>query len=247
MEPIAYRELDTLEAVHWWYEGMRQITATFLERMPTAQSGLTILDAGCGTGGNLLFLQKYGRVYGFDFSSLAVGYASKRHSRLAQADIQHIPFPDGYFDLVTSFDVLVMVPNDVRALQEVSRVMKRGGYMLVRVAAMDAFRGPHDEVVRSIRRYVRAELRQKIEQAGLRPLHITYANTLLAPAIYVARRWQSWRLNSHPQEREGSDVSSTPEPFNTVLKKVLGLEAWWIKRGGRFPFGVSLFVFAQKL
>lgn len=243
MEPIAYRELDALEAVHWWYQGMRQITATFLQRMPNDGQSV-ILDAGCGTGGNLVALQRYGRVYGFDFSAMAVGYAAKRHRGLAQADIRQIPFPSNYFDLVTSFDVLVMVPDDLQALREVARVVKHGGYVLVRVAAMDAFRGPHDNIVHSIRRYTRGELRQKLEQAGLKPLHLTYANTLLAPAIYIARRWQSWR--GSPQAETGSDVRATPEPFNTVLKSALNIEAWWINQNRGFPFGVSLFAFATK-
>jgi SAM-dependent methyltransferase len=77
MEPEAYEELDQLESTHWWYEGMRRITHAILRRHVSDQP-LTILDAGCGAGGNLQALSRYGCVYGVDYSPLALQYAKHR-------------------------------------------------------------------------------------------------------------------------------------------------------------------------
>src|SRR5262245_49529982 len=107
MEPEAFHEMAALEATHWWYVGMRDITRRFLAPYLSGSVQRRILDAGCGTGANLAMLGEYGQALGFDFSPIAVGYTSKLHAgRVARASIAGQPYPDNSFDLVTSFDVL---------------------------------------------------------------------------------------------------------------------------------------------
>jgi hypothetical protein len=50
MEPSEYESIARLEGEHWWYKGMRQITAALLRDIDLPD-GATILDAGCGPGG----------------------------------------------------------------------------------------------------------------------------------------------------------------------------------------------------
>lgn len=247
MEPAAYDELNALETDHWWYRGMRDITARLLRSALPRQTGLDILDAGCGAGGNLDALAQFGRVWGFDYSPLALGYAARRHSgKLARASVEALPYADACFDLVTSFDVLVCqeVADDVRALREFARVTRPGGHVLVRLAALEALRGPHDIVVHGARRYTAAELRAKLAQAGLKPVRVTYANSLLLPPIFAARRLQSASVarGAEPQ----SDVKAAPGPLNDLLAGLLGLEARWISSGRGFPAGVSVMALAAK-
>jgi ubiquinone/menaquinone biosynthesis C-methylase UbiE len=247
MERQAYDEIYQLEATHWWYRGMRNITAQLLKPVMQGQDNL-ILDAGCGIGGNLEALAAFGKVVGFDYSHIALDYASEKHTgKLLRATVEALPYADDTFDLVTSFDVLYCreVADDVRALCEFGRVVRTGGYVLVRLPAMPALRGSHDTVVHGIRRYVADELREKMLCAWLKPLRITYANSLLLPLIFVIRKWQEHKV------RQGtapdSDVSAVSEPLNTLLEKVLSVEALWIKAGHSFPAGVSIFCLAQKV
>lgn len=247
MEPQAYDELYRSEPYHWWYRGMRQITDQLIGPLLDADNDLKILDAGCGAGGNLSAFSRFGYAVGLDYSPLALSYARANHSgRLARASIEALPFADGSFDLVTSFDVMVCyeVEDDVNALREFARVARPGGYVLVRVAALQALRGPHDTVVHAARRYTANELGQKMHQAGLIPLRMTYANSILMPFIFVTRKLQSVRvsLGSAPK----SDVSRTPTQINNFLTRLLGLEASWLGKGHNFPAGVSLFGLAVK-
>ena len=247
MEPEAYTELAELEATHWWYEGMRSITEVLLRAHLPQQNNLRILDAGCGTGGNLKALAPYGTVYGFDYSTLALNFASRDHAgQLARASVDALPYPSEHFDLVTSFDVLVCaeVPDDVASMREFARVTRPGGHVLVRLAAMKSMRGPHDTFVHGVRRYSSDELAEKLRSVGLEPLKITYANSLLLPLIYPTRKWQNWQV-AQGREPE-SDVSETAAPINAALRGVLGLEAAFIKMGGRFPLGVSVMALAVK-
>jgi len=248
MQPEAYDELHALEPTHWWYRGMRDITEHLLTASLPRQQGLNILDAGCGAGGNLTALSRFGRVVGLDYSPLALNYASQEHAgKVSRATVEALPYADAIFDLVYSFDVIYAreVQDDVKALQEFARVTRPGGHVLVRAPALEVLRGPHDTVVHGARRYTARELCAKMEKAGLQPLRSTYANSFLMPLIFLIRKIQSIGVGLGNESE--SDVNQTSEPANTILTTLLGLEARWIGVGGRFPAGVSVIVLAVKI
>src|SRR3954462_5456724 len=120
MEQAEYLVMAEVVGHHWWYGGMRAITASMLDSVYAGRCDLHILDAGCGSGGNLRFLQRYGSAIGIDLAAeaLALGQGSLQ-SDLARASVLAIPFVDASFDLVTSFDVLYhrAVPDEPAALR----------------------------------------------------------------------------------------------------------------------------------
>src|SRR6476646_2501514 len=126
MNAAEYEAMFRVEDHLWWYTGMRRIAAQILgERLAGAGRRLAILDAGCGTGGNLDWLARYGAAYGVDFSPLAVAFCAQRHlTTVSRASVLDLPYPDSTFDLVTSFDVIyhLGVRDDVAALAEMRRV-----------------------------------------------------------------------------------------------------------------------------
>ncbi|MBA3514591.1 MAG: methyltransferase domain-containing protein [Pyrinomonadaceae bacterium] len=68
MQKQDYESLYDLETSFWWFVGMREITAALLKPF-VRTSDRQILDAGCGTGGNLEWLRRYagtGEVIGVD-------------------------------------------------------------------------------------------------------------------------------------------------------------------------------------
>lgn len=244
MEPEAYEELHRLEATHWWYQGMRAITRRLLVAALPRRPDLRILDAGCGVGGNLTELARFGQVSGIDYSPLALAYASGAHAgQIARATVEALPYADAAFDLVTSFDVLYCreVNSDQQALAEFARVLRPGGKLLIRLPALPALRGAHDALVHGVRRYTGDELARKIWQAGLQPVRLTYANSLLLPLIFAVRRVQI-SVGSRPR----SDVRPLPCAINTLLTQLLQLEAAWIGSGHHFLAGVSVICLAEK-
>ena len=247
MEPEAYEELHQLESVHWWYRGMRQITDSLLRANLRQADHLRILDAGCGTGGNLAALAGFGRCMGIDYSPLALTYAQEQHAgQIARASVEELPFAARSFDLVTSFDVLYCreVADDKQALSEFARVLRPGGCLFIRVPALPMLRGPHDSVVHGIRRYTADELRQKITGVGLQPVRTTYLNSLLLPLIFLIRQWQNLQVGMGAPPH--SDVQVTSAPINVILSRILALEAAWVSRGQTFPAGVSVACLAVK-
>lgn len=99
----------------------------------SAGPGDRVLDAGCGTGRNFSLLAAAGvtALEGCDLSARSLVKAAKRGARVAQADAERLPYRDASFDRVLSTYVLTSVANWRRALEELVRVLKPGGRLVV--------------------------------------------------------------------------------------------------------------------
>lgn len=239
-----YARMYDAEERQWWYAGMRALSFALLRRHwpPASAAGRPlILDAGCGTGNNLRHLADWGRAVGVDLSPEALRFSRQRGVAAAGGSLMALPFAGGTFDCVTSFDVIYhrWVTDDAAAVREMARVLKGGGLLLVRVPALRALWGAHDEAVHSRHRYRRPELRALLEGQGLDLVRLTYGNTFLLPLV-AARRTLD-RLTG----RHGSDVGFLPAPLEWAFRNVLRAEAALLRRTS-FPLGTSLFALARK-
>lgn len=243
MNPQEYANMFHQEQRHWWYRGMWRISAELLKRhCGPPWGGWRVLDAGCGTGGVLARLAPYGRAYGADYSPRALDFARRRTAtRLARASVDAVPFRDASFDLVTSFDVLChrAVADAGGAVGEFARVLKPGGWLLLRLPAYDWLRSEHDAFVHTRHRFTAAEVDRLVRDAGLRLRRLTYANTL-AFAPIVARRLLGQLANG-----AHSDVGPVPTPLNAALGGLLGCEARWLREHD-LPFGLTVIALARK-
>ena len=253
METEDYEYLYALEENFWWFAGMREITATLLDPVCAPARDRIILDAGCGTGGNLAWLNRYagnGKVVGIDLVSTALKFCRERqHNYLAQASATHLPFADSIFDLVTSFDVLVQLPgesSDASAIREMHRVLRPGGIAFVRVAAYEWMRSGHDEALGTQRRYRLSDLTAKMESAGFNILRATYANTLLLP-IAGLRRLVLKRIGLADSGSDVKPLSPKLQWLNRTLTKALQSEARLLRHPhAKLRFGLSAICVAEK-
>lgn len=265
-----YARMFAAEDTHWWYVGMRDTTLGLLNGhlepggrlsplgdlaslpvspLEAAQAGkpapLRILDAGCGTGGLLTHLAQRGQAVGIDLSPLGLSFARQRGlPSLSQASVERLPFADAAFDLITCMDVLyhLQVHEDVAALREFHRVLRPGGYLLVKVPAFEALRGRHDQTVHTRHRYTLAELRVKLQITGFRVERATYANTLLLP-LAAAKRLLEHVL---PLASEGESDVQMPAPWlNRLLTGVMQVEARLVRQVD-LPIGVSAIALARR-
>ncbi len=245
METKEYDIMYAVEDNHFWYRGMRDITASLFEKYLPAKKNNTILDAGCGTGAGIEFLKKYGTVHGFDISPRAVEFCHKRGlDNVIVGSIDEIPYEDSKFDLVTCFDVLGQreVSSDKKAMKEFYRVLKPGGILLIRIAANNWLYGYHDVAVHTRHRYNAQEVAQLFESHRLKTLGTTYANSFFFPPIAVMRLL---RRLSPVKESVGSDVDTVNPLVNFLAYYPLLLESK-IVRYARLPFGLSVIGVAQK-
>ena len=246
-----YADLYALEESLWWFVGMREVTRAVLDPLCPPGPRRDILDAGCGTGGMLSWLERYaggGRVAGVDISADALDFCRSRGlSDVAQASVTALPFDAETFDLVTSFDVLVQLPgegSDELAMREMFRVLHPGGVAFVRAAAYEWMRSGHDDALDTQRRYALPQLAGRMERAGFRVRRTTYANSLLLPAA-VVRRLVLKRLGLADP---GSDVRPPgSDRLNRALASALRAEANILKcPGARLPAGLSVVCVAER-
>jgi SAM-dependent methyltransferase len=239
-----YELMYCMEDSLWWYRGMQAITRAVLERCYRPGSGLRIADLGCGTGATTAFLARYGTVTGVDVEQLALRLARQRGlARLARASVTCLPLPAASFDLVTCFDVLVMLERaaEACALAEIARVLKPGGRLLVRVAAHDWLRGAHDRAWAVQHRYDARELGARLAGAGLRPEHVSHANLWLFPVAAAKRLAEQWLVPTSDR----SDLAYNFGGANGLLARVLASEAGLVAGPG-LPLGLSLYALARK-
>ena len=250
MNPNEYEIMFRVEDRYWWYRGMRALCRSLLPEAFDADRPFRLLDAGCGTGANLAHVRSGSRGPGFacgiDLSPYALRFSRRRGlTALAGGSVTGLPFADSTFDLVTCHDVLYTVPDDVLAIGELARVLSPGGLFYVTVAAFESLGGEHDRAVHGLRRYRRGDLVAKLEAAGLTVERATYANTCLAPAIWLHRRVRSLVGRADAQAEAASDFPFLPRVFDEILYGLLRAEAAVASRIS-LPFGVTLAVRARK-
>lgn len=233
------------EATHFWFRGFRTFVGPAIRDIAAGRRDLRILDCGCGTGYNLTtMLGPYGRAFGFDLVPDAIRRASASGRPLVRADMAHIPFRSGSFDLVTSFDVVQTVPDDRKALREIARVLKPGGYVVLNVTAMELLRGDHSVVWGELRRYTHETAAALIEDAGLQVARIQYLFASLLPLMLAVRRVQLM-LRRFREPRGDADLTVPPAAVNAILTGLVSGEAALARRVS-MPFGSSLLVVARK-
>jgi len=232
------------EANHFWYHGFRRYLLPVFAAAVAGHTHARILDVGCGTGANLALLAPHGAVFGLDMNERGLTLARDVGRPLLRGDSARLPFPDGTFDLVTSFDMMQCIPTDLEAVREMARVLKPGGAVVMSMAALEILHGDHSEVWQEYRRYDRASARALAEQAGLRVERVTFMFAVLFPLLLVSRGAQ--RLTRRFREvRDDTDITIPPAPVNGLLSTLLRAEAALSRRVG-MPVGSSLLVVARK-
>lgn len=244
MKPEAYRSLLDTEERHWWFRARRRIVMDVLEaRLGPAAAGSpprTLLDVGAGGGALSERLGRFGRIVAVERAPEAMQRLCQREGLAAVAGrLPSLPFRSGTFDLVTAFDVLEHIEDDVAAVCELARVLRHGGHFLGTVPAHPSLWSGHDEVHGHFRRYRPGELESRLEGAGFRVEFATPFQTLLLPA-FVTQRWLS-RLAAGPP----APPSRPPSLVNAILEAVFAVERRWVGRGWRLPVGSSHLVYAR--
>jgi SAM-dependent methyltransferase len=240
VEPEEYARTAAAEERHFWFRELRWIWRGLVSRETSGARGRA-LDAGCGTGENLRLLEEAHRATGIDLSPLALAVArGKARSPLARATIMALPFRDESFDLILSADVIYHadVADDVAALREMRRVLKRGGFLIVNVPAFEGLRSAHDRAVHTARRYDRAMLRDRLIAAGFVPRRVIYWNALLLPIAAMVRRIRR-------DDSGGSDIVLLPRALNAILTAIARIDAG-LALLGLFPAGLSVAAAARR-
>jgi SAM-dependent methyltransferase len=241
MEKELYQRFYEIEDRHWWFVARKAIVLGLLKRFLPAAKAPDIFDAGCGTGGMLKDLEKYGQLVGADASEEAVKFCRLRGFEIAQCSVLDIPFQAGSFDVVLGLDLIEHLDDDMGALRELYRVCRPGGLLVVTVPAFQFLWSHHDELNHHKRRYTRGQLRHRLTSASFQVLRSSYFNSYLFPCMLAGRMF-----GGGVGQEPGMELSLPHRAINRFLSGVFAAELPLLKRVD-LPVGGSILAIARRV
>ncbi len=241
MEQLLYQRFYEIEDAHWWFVARKAIVLGLLDRYLPRGLTRVILDAGCGTGGMLTDLEKYGRVIPTDASEEAMKFCKRRGYEIVQCSVLECPFQAESFDVILGLDVLEHLDDDLGALMEFHRICKPGGLLFLTVPAFRFLWSHHDEINHHKRRYTKHQLQERLESAHFQVLRSSYFNCYLFPFMVVGRMFGRM-MGQEP----GLELDMPSPVINGFLSKVFAAELPLLRRID-LPFGGSILAIAKKV
>ncbi len=139
-------ELDDIKKIYAGYSGIYDFLfkrfffprQKYVIKSLGIRPGERILDVGVGTGLSLTLYPSYAQVVGIDISSGMLKQAAKKvrkynlsHVKLLEMDASCLAFADDAFDYVIAAHVVSVVPDPVKVVDEVKRVAKKDGRIII--------------------------------------------------------------------------------------------------------------------
>ncbi|HOF04839.1 MAG TPA: class I SAM-dependent methyltransferase [Syntrophales bacterium] len=195
--------------------------------------GMKVLDAGCGLGRHVgeVFRREGIDVCAVDLrwddlcrtKGLLFHMAAQKGGRWAvlQSDVLALPFRDAAFDVVICSEVLEHIKEGRRAVEEIVRILKPGGELVVSVPrylperiCWLLSRSYHEEPGGHVRIFRQRELQRLLEDAGTACTAVRYKHALHAPywwlrclvghkneghpLVRLYREFLEWDIMTHP-------------------------------------------------
>jgi SAM-dependent methyltransferase len=117
-----------------------------------------ILDFGCGCGRVLRYFYKWysdSLFYGVDIDQEAISWCQRELARIGKfvknEESPPLPFCDEFFDFIYSISVFTHLPEDMQFvwLEELRRITKKGGYIIITTHGEELFNSYVPEVSRN--------------------------------------------------------------------------------------------------
>lgn len=253
MDRAAFALFAKLEQRHWWFRGRRELYVPLLHDVLRRQlgcepDGLSVADVGCGVGGFLESLQRFGSVIGLELDQPAIEWCRQRgHQSTLVGRCDALPLPRDSVDLITMWDVLEHTPDDAAVLGEVRSVLRPGGHLALSLPAYPFLYSNNDKVAQHFRRYTRGGIRRLLAAQQFDVLKATYVNVTLSPAIIPAVLALKLKQKLFPVADDDTNnlIWSLPTPLNNLLAWIFAAERH-VLRHVSSPIGHSLFVVARR-
>jgi SAM-dependent methyltransferase len=241
MDRQVYEHLRRLEDRHWWFLARRSILADQISRLGLPRSA-RLLEVGCGAGGNLELLARFGEVTAVEPDEESRSFAAgKAHATVVDGGLPDgLPFPSERFDLVAALDVIEHIDDDGASVRALAGLLKPGGFLVATVPAYRWMWSAHDALHHHKRRYTLGRFRRLFETAGLKVRKASYFNTLLFPLIAAIRL-----VKAALGMKRGDEEAMPGASLNSILSALFGAERFWL-RTAAFPFGVSILLIAER-
>ncbi|MDP3265862.1 MAG: class I SAM-dependent methyltransferase [Sulfuricurvum sp.] len=241
-----YIKMDSVENSHWWYKSLHHMVLNIIKNEFNS-SNISILDAGCGTGGLLssLTANGYNFLHGFDISKEAIDIAKSKNLKVSISDLKQYKYTDQAYDIIISNDTMYFLTLDEqkKILNEFYKSLNLNGIVILNLPSFDTFRGMHDEAVGIKKRFNKKMVHAMIKNSKYKVIKQTYWPFSLSPIIFFIRMLQRFKLIFLKNSKIKSDIDLPSDVINNILYKVVSFENKFLVKK---PFGSSLFLVLQK-
>jgi ubiquinone/menaquinone biosynthesis C-methylase UbiE len=216
------------------------------------RSGPIILDVGCSSGFLVEDLRReipQAAVIGADYLSNVVLSAARRirSAPFLQFDLRNCPLAADCLDGVTALNVLEHIDDDFKALQEIHRILRRGGLAHIEVPADPSSFDFYDEVLMHFRRYRLVDLTAKAREAGFAILKATHLGFFVYPLFKIVkqRNQKAGKNLSYDQKKDlvARQIGRTAR--TQLLSTAFKIERIFSPLVG-YPFGIRAVLRLQK-
>ncbi len=246
-DPHYFATLSDVEREHYWFAARREVVRDVLKGAVPDLARRSLFDIGCGSGGLLAFLAESGISVAGACDAYPESLALVRRrvaAPLLLVDEGRFPPLGPGQTLLSLFDVLEHIDDDVGTLLYLLERLEPGGILVLTVPAHPFLFDEMDEIAHHRRRYTRHELGSKLRAAGFEVRHLAHFMAPLVPL--VALRW-ALRAASGPgsaMRRREAELRIAPV-LNGLMRALLRLERPLV-RAALLPFGTSLVAVAER-
>lgn len=238
MEKVYEKKYHELEKEHWWFKTRRDIILRLLDGYPRE---CKILEVGCSSGMliDLLNQKFFKSVTGIDISEEAIKKCRfSGIGRFFKERAERTHFKDEEFDIVVSSDVLEHIEDHEEAIAEWRRILRKGGRVICFVPAFTFLWSSQDVQSMHYRRYSKSELVKIFKKKGFRTIKGSYWNSLaFLPNIVLKRLLRG---------KKRDQLQKTNKFVNSTFTNLLRIENSMITKGLHLPFGLSVFIIAER-
>jgi len=244
-----YQKMFSVESTLWWYKILHLLIYRAIKSC-FDKTDISILDAGCGTGGMMRYLinKGYNNIQGFDVSKHAIEFTRKCDLEVTELNL--LDFTESRlnnkFDVIISNDTLCYFDDPADQKQVLSNFynnLNKGGIVVMNLPALDQFEGIHDIAVGLKMRFTVDRFKNLVDSEMFEINQMRFWPFLLSPLIYIIRKNQMRKIIKNDYEVV-SDIDVPFLPINQLLYMITKLE---ISTFNNFPFGSSLLVTLKKV
>jgi len=248
MDHKFYQEYYNLEREGWWFKARLSILESYCKKIINHPE-MRILNVGAATGATSEMLSKFGEVTSLEYDEFCCKFLKEKTGIEAiNASLTNLPFEDDSYDIICAFDVIEHIEDDIKAIEEIHRVLKPNGKYLLTVPAFQSLWSNHDVINHHYRRYRKNQFNKLIVNNKLKINYSTYFNFWLFIPISIVR----FILNNIPRKKNsdstGSDneIMQSSKIVNGILYRIFYSEKFLLKLNIKFPFGVSILTIGSK-
>jgi 2-polyprenyl-3-methyl-5-hydroxy-6-metoxy-1,4-benzoquinol methylase len=188
-------EIDKIanaEQNHFWFKSRRELISQVFNKFISKKNKIIEIGAGTGNIARMLSNEGYDLSIG-EIHPNGIEYALKKNNSnlsIYQFDIMHNPFKN-HFDVVGLFDVLEHIEDDKLAINNISKMLKRGGKIILTVPAHMWLWCEEDDISNHFKRYELDNLKELLKDEGFIINYATNFFISIVPLLYLRTKNKS--------------------------------------------------------